>query len=118
NFQGLRFFCGARVCRFQKPVLSLAVAKCTSDMTPDGVDLTDQQYLERFGVSVVFIFLNEAEAADLCFPSLGLQITPRAACAVVWSTSGMLRHQAQPPRSGTRFAALGVFRDAPVNRLE
>ncbi|CAJ1446918.1 unnamed protein product, partial [Effrenium voratum] len=106
NFQGLRFFCGARVCRFQKPVLSLAVAKCTSDMTPDGVDLTDQQYLERFGVSVVFIFLNEAE------------ITPRAACAVVWSTSGMLRHQAQPPRSGTRFAALGVFRDAPVNRLE
>ncbi|CAK9087175.1 unnamed protein product [Durusdinium trenchii] len=88
----------------------LKVAKCTPDMTPDGIDLTDQEYLTRFGTVVVFVFLNEIEAADLCFPSLGIQ---------VWSTSssspsGILRHQAQPPRSGTRFAAIGSFREKLV----
>eukprot|EP00913_Durusdinium_trenchii_P026518 g24879.t1 len=56
-------------------------------MTPDGIDLTDQEYLTRFGTVVVFVFLNEIEAADLCFPSLGIQVTPCSACAVVWSTS-------------------------------
>ena len=28
-------------------IKSLAVAKCTPDMTPDGIDLTDEEYLCR-----------------------------------------------------------------------
>ena len=70
-----------------------AVAKCTPDMTPDGHDLSDTDYLQRlpakirasstvvgaalariseccilcrFGTAVVFLFLNDAEAGSRC----------------------------------------------------
>lgn len=96
----------------------LKVAKCTPDMTPDGHDLSDTDYLKRFGAAVVFLFLNDAEAADLVFPKLRVQVRSREGCAVVWSTTsastGLLRHQAQPPRLGARFAAMGHFRAEPV----
>ena len=110
----------AAACQPLQNMEPLKVAKCTPDMTPDGIDLSDQEYLTRFGTTVVFLFLNDPEAADLRFSSLGLEVAASTACAVVWSTTSpslpVVRHQAQPPRTGTRLAAMAVFRDLPVRK--
>merc|ERR1712048_581061 len=67
--------------------------KCVPGMVPDGLVRTREMgktYSERFGLKTAFIFLNsfhEGQGGELRFPKRGLQIPPRAGCAVLWSNT-------------------------------
>eukprot|EP00444_Apocalathium_aciculiferum_P041013 CAMPEP_0183523058 /NCGR_PEP_ID=MMETSP0371-20130417/18885_1 /TAXON_ID=268820 /ORGANISM="Peridinium aciculiferum, Strain PAER-2" /LENGTH=466 /DNA_ID=CAMNT_0025721923 /DNA_START=21 /DNA_END=1422 /DNA_ORIENTATION=- len=101
----------------------LKIAKCEPNMTPDGQVLARGQYGKRFGEKVVCVFLNDvAEGGEVRFPRLGFQVLPRKGCAVLWhvrSPDGgeddpRAVHQGRPPRAGTRYVAMGIFRGEPV----
>jgi len=100
----------------------LRVAKCDRNMIPDGQGIAKGDYTKRFGQKVVFVFLNDVpEGGELAFPRLGLEVRPREGCGVVWPVCGedgqedlRAAHQGRPPKSGSRYCAFGVFRDAPV----
>jgi len=100
----------------------LKVARCEPKMTPDGQVLARGQYGKRFGRKVVYIFLNNvADGGELRFPRLNLQLRPSEGCAVVWQVTSeegeedlRAAHQGRPPKAGTRYNAVGVFRDKPV----
>mmetsp|Transcript_42113 Transcript_42113/g.89690 ORF Transcript_42113/g.89690 Transcript_42113/m.89690 type:complete len:476 (-) Transcript_42113:141-1568(-) len=100
----------------------LRVAKCEPNMTPDGRVLARENYGNRFGQKVIFIFLNDVEeGGELRFPKLGLQVRPEEGCAVVWSPwrvpgeeDPRAVHQGRPPKSGLRHSAIAVFRDEAV----
>lgn len=97
----------------------LRVAKCEPNMTPDGRLVAKDQYRQKFGVKVVYMFLNDVEdGGELRFPKLGLQVRPRQGTAVVFAVgkAGDTRavHQGRPPKTGMRYCAIAVFREEPV----
>lgn len=104
----------------------MRVSKCETHMIPDGQVLARGNYYERFGRKAVHLFLNDvAEGGHLCFPRLGLQVRPREGAAVVWSgfaddsstQDAKGAHQGRPPKCGTRFSAVGVFRDEKAREV-
>jgi len=102
----------------------LKLAKCEQYMIPDGHALVQGDYSKKFGCKVVYIFLNDvATGGELTFPALRIQVKAREGCAVVWPVvaddgSEDLRaaHQGRPPSSGSRHAAIAIFRAEPVRR--
>jgi len=103
----------------------LRVSRCEKDMTPDGQVLANGQYSQRFGIKVVHIFLNDlVDGGEIRFPRLNTQVCARMGCAVVWSVVDAqgqedLRvvHQGRPPREGTRYCVIGVFRNYAVRAM-
>mmetsp|Transcript_23287 Transcript_23287/g.51136 ORF Transcript_23287/g.51136 Transcript_23287/m.51136 type:complete len:482 (-) Transcript_23287:554-1999(-) len=101
---------------------TLKVSKCEPHMRPDGQVLAQASYPQRFGQRVICIFLNDVpEGGEVRFPKLGFQVAAREACAVMWNVTNAQgefdfrgAHQGQPPKAGTRYVALGVFRAEPV----
>jgi len=84
--------------------------------------MADLKRPEQQPVKAAFIFLNEVPSrGELRFPQLGLQVVPRAGCAVIWdvaTSDGEIIQQAvnlsRPPRSGKRYATTCVFHSSPV----
>jgi prolyl 4-hydroxylase len=84
--------------------------------------MADSKRPELHPVKAAFVFLNEVPSrGELRLPHLGLQVTPRAGCAVVWDIAtpdGLpdLRsaHLGRPPKNGIRSAATCVFHSVPV----
>jgi len=87
--------------------------------------MADSKRPGRQPVKAALIFLNEVpDRGELRFPQLGLQVLPRAGCAVVWDVAGSdgqpierAAHLGRPPTSGVRYVATCVFHDAPVRGL-
>jgi len=69
---------------------AFSTSKYRPGVIPDGLSHTgDAAYGKKFGRKAFFIFLGEAlenQCGELRFPRLGLQVRPRAGCAVYWST--------------------------------
>lgn len=73
-------------------------------------------------VRTIFIYLNDLPVdggGETCFPVLGLKITPRRGCAVMWenyidfeSAKEDVRttHQGLPPTAGVKFGLNVWFR--------
>jgi len=100
----------------------LRVSKCHENMIPDGHALAKGDYSKRFGHRVVYVFLNEeGERGDVVFSKLRLSVRPRTGTAIVWTITQedgnidlRAAHQGRAPKGGTRYTAMGIFRDVPV----
>lgn len=80
----------------------------------------------RFRPITVFLYLNDLPDGDdgeTLFPELGIKITPRKGCAVMWSNvlgpqqdDKRMVHQGLPPLTGIKFGINCFFNDKPLKQ--